>query len=242
MKEKSKSIREEKSQDIREYNERIQYQFAVPNQFMPEEIWSKIRVLTSIQPKLILSGSLSLHALHLTNLDFTKRTPDFDFALREPLTEDEFLIIKSLFNLKTYETKYEEDKESVHQLDILKRDLIVFVDEKAICIDIFNKEYQSDINKLYPVNFGNNITPHIVYCQHPSITIAHKMKYAFLENYHKKNKHHNDCVDFICKDYDKIISRLHFLNEKQQDFRNYINKKVKPTVFDNLQNELDRLF
>jgi hypothetical protein len=209
---------------------------------MPEDIWSKIRVLTSIQPKLILAGSLSLHALHLTNLDFTKRTPDLDFALREPLTEDEFLIIKSLFNLKTHETKYEEDKEPVHQSDILKRDLIVFVDEKHTCIDIFNKEYQNDVCKLYPVNFGDKITPHIVYCQHPSITIAYKMKYAFLENYHKKHKHHNDCIDFLCKDYDKIISRLNFLNEKQQDFRNYINKKVKPTVFDKLQDELDKLF
>lgn len=235
-------MKQEKSQDIREYSERTQFNFTVTNQFMPEDIWSKIRVLTSIQPKLILAGSLSLHALHLTNLDFTKRTPDLDFALREPLTEDEFLIMKSLFNLKTHETKYEEDKESVHQSDILKRDLIVFVDEKYTCIDIFNKEYQSDVRKLYPVNFGNHITPHIVYCQHPSITIAHKIKYAFLENYHKKKKHHDDCVDFICKDYDKIISRLHFLNEKQQDFRNHINTKIKPTVFDNLKNELDKLF
>ena len=231
----------EKSQDIREYPIQIQNKFSIGNQFMPEEIWSKIRVLTSIQPKLVLAGSLSLHALHLVSLDFNKRTPDFDFALREPLTEDEFLIMKSLFNLKTFESKYEEDK-TIHESDILKRDLIVFADEKLNYIDVFNKEYQNDMNKLYPVNFGNHITPHIVYCQHPSITISHKMKYAFLENYHKKDKHRDDCIDLLCKNYNRIINQLNTLNTIRSKFRNHINNNVKPTLIDNLKHELDKLF
>ena len=231
----------EKSQDIREYPIQIQNKFSIGNQFMPEEIWSKIRVLTSIQPKLVLAGSLSLHALHLVSLDFNNRTPDFDFALREPLTEDEFLIMKSLFNLKTFESKYEEDK-TTHESDILKRDLIVFADEKLNCIDVFNKEYQNDMNKLYPVNFGNHITPHIVYCQHPSITISHKMKYAFLENYYKKDKHRDDCIDLLCKNYNRIINQLNILNTTRSKFRNHINNNVKPTLIDNLKHELDKLF
>jgi len=231
----------EKSQDIREYPIQIQNKFSIGNQFMPEEIWSKIRVLTSIQPKLVLAGSLSLHALHLVSLDFNNRTPDFDFALREPLTEDEFLIMKSLFNLKTFESKYEEDK-TIHESDILKRDLIVFADEKLNYIDVFNKEYQNDMNKLYPVNFGNHITPHIVYCQHPSITISHKMKYAFLENYHKKDKHRDDCIDLLCKNYNRIINQLNILNTTRSKFRNHINNNVKPTLIDNLKHELDKLF
>jgi hypothetical protein len=231
----------EKSQDIREYPIQIQNKFSIGNQFMPEEIWSKIRVLTSIQPKLVLAGSLSLHALHLVSLDFNNRTPDFDFALREPLTEDEFLIMKSLFNLKTFESKYEEDK-TIHESDILKRDLIVFADEKLNYIDVFNKEYQNDMNKLYPVNFGNHITPHIVYCQHPSITISHKMKYAFLENYHKKDKHRDDCIDLLCKNYNRIINQLNTLNTTRSKFRNHINNNVKPTLIDNLKHELDKLF
>lgn len=231
----------EKSQDIREYPIQIQNKFSTSNQFMPEEIWSKIRVLTSIQPKLVLAGSLSLHALHLVSLDFNNRTPDFDFALREPLTEDEFLIMKSLFNLKTFESKYEEDK-TIHESDILKRDLIVFADEKLNYIDVFNKEYQNDMNKLYPVNFGNHVTPHIVYCQHPSITISHKMKYAFLENYHKKDKHRDDCIDLLCKNYNRIINQLNTLNTTRSKFRNHINNNVKPTLIDNLKHELDKLF
>jgi len=212
--------------DIRSYPSFVQTKYSgMVNFINDEDLYMQIRSLTSICPKLILAGSVSLHALGITHLDFKVRKPDLDFALTEPLTEEEFLLFKSFFELKTLEgDNYGiEDDNKIKTSDVLKREVIFMQDPKTNRnFDIFNKDhfnkFKANQYNLYPVNFGNNKEPHIIYCQHPAITISHKMKYAFCPNYGKKTKHFNDCVDLICKEYTRIMERCNFLDRMKIEF------------------------
>lgn len=212
--------------DLRSYPGFVQTKYSHPINFInDEELFIQIRSLTSICPKLILAGSVSLHVLGISNFDFKVRKPDLDFALTEPLTEEEFLLLRSFFDLKSLNggDYGMEDDNSVKVSDILKREVIFMQDPKTNRnFDIFNKDYfdkfRANQYNLYPINFGNNKEPYIVYCQHPAITISHKMKYAFCSNYGKKQKHFNDCVDLICKDYTRTMERCSFLDRMKNEF------------------------
>lgn len=213
-----------KSFDIRDYDNFIQAKYSLQNTFIDnEEIYSQIKILTNLCPKLILAGSVSLHVLGIEPLSFKDRKPDLDFALTEPLTEEEFLILKSMLDLKSSSNQYEIDQDDIKTQDILKRKTIFLHHEKlGLNIDIFNSEYNNDFRynsyNLYPINFGNMSEPHIVYVQHPSVTISHKMKYAFIPGYAKHKKHFSDCVDYLCKSYDKSMSKIKELNKMKMSF------------------------
>jgi hypothetical protein len=238
--------KEKISCDLRTYAEDVQNEFSLKNKFIPDEnLFNLIRVITSVCPKLILSGRLSLHVMDLIEIDFGKRKPDLDFSLIEPLDEYEFDQIVSLLELEYMGSDYEneiglEEEAKKPTSEILKQDLIRLFDKKnKVYIDIFNTQYQNDFSpkheNLYPVNFGiyekNNtppnhpwptveskLTPHIIYCQHPSVTISHKIKYAFYTNYGKKKKHYEDVVDLMVKHYYNIHEKLEYLNTKKKDF------------------------
>jgi len=213
-----------KSFDIRNYENFIQTKYTIPTLFIDDnDIYTQIKILTNLCPKLVLAGSISLHVLGIEPLSFKDRKPDLDFALTEPLTEEEFLVLKSLLNLKSSSNQYDLDLDDTKTQDILKRKTIFLHNEKTgLNIDIFNSEYHGDFKyntyNLYPVNFGTSSEPHIVYVQHPSITISHKMKYAFLPSYVKRKKHFSDCIDYLCKSYNIAMDRIRDLNKMKMEF------------------------
>lgn len=213
-----------KSFDIRNYENFIQTKYTCPTLFIDDnDIYTQIKILTNLCPKLVLAGSISLHVLGIEPLSFKDRKPDLDFALTEPLTEEEFLVIKSLLNLKSSSDQYFLDLDDTTTQDILKRKTIFLHDEKTgLNIDIFNSEYHGNFKhntyNLYPINFGTSSEPHIVYVQHPSITISHKMKYAFLPSYNKRKKHFSDCIDYLCKNYNIAMDRIQDLNRMKTEF------------------------
>jgi len=66
---------------------------------LPEKYENIILPLMTINPKLVLGGSLALHLLDIMDYDFENRKPDLDFSLLEPLTEEELLSCKDFFDL-----------------------------------------------------------------------------------------------------------------------------------------------
>ena len=261
-------MKEKISCDLRTYAEHVQNEFSFKNKFIPnEDLFNLIKVMTSLSPKLILSGRLSLYVMDLIDIDFEKRKPDLDFSLTEPLEEYELDQIISLLDLEKisggYDTPIEETlyDETPKTSDLLKQDLIRLLDKKNnVFIDIFNTQYQNDFSpkheNLYPVNFGvyekNNstnrnpwvptieskLTPHIIYCQHPSVTISHKVKYAFYTHYEKKKKHYEDVVDLMVKHYAHVHKRLTILNTKKKDFIKMIEISQKKDLV-TLQHEIN---
>jgi len=260
-------MKEKISCDLRTYAEHVQNEFSFKNKFIPnEDLFNLIKVMTSLCPKLILSGRLSLYVMDLIDIDFEKRKPDLDFSLTEPLEEYELDQIISLLELEKisggYDTPIEETlyDETPKTSDLLKQDLIRLLDKKNnVFIDIFNTQYQNDFSpkheNLYPANFGvyekNNtppnhhwptveskLIPHIIYCQHPSVTISYKVKYAFYTHYEKKKKHYEDVVDLMVKHYAHVHKRLTILNTKKKDFIKMIEISQKKDLV-TLQHEIN---
>lgn len=214
--------------DIRIYDNYIQIKYSGVGTFIPnEEIYLKIKTLTSICPKLVLAGSVSLHVLGIHNFFNNQRPIDLDFGLLEPLTEEEFLMLRGFFELESrqpHDYDFDIGEDNVTPVsDILKQELIGLIDPKTKTkIDIFNKNYLGNFkkldNNLYPFNFGDNNNPHIVYVQHPSITISYKMRYAFMNKYAKRHKHYNDCIDLICKEYHHCLDKSNELDRMKHNF------------------------
>jgi len=71
---------------------------------------------------------------------------------------------------------------------------------------------------LIPINFRSQTEPHIVYVQHPSVTIGHKAKYAFYENYRKAQKHQFDIIDLLTKGFDDRMQQVKRLVKIKQKF------------------------
>jgi len=224
--------------DLRSYSKEAQSAYANQTQFIDnEDLYNRLITMTSVCPKLILAGSISLHALGLVKLDFKTRSADLDFALTEPLTEEEFDIMKSLFELDVVCDVYADDEiisvddmAKIPTKDILKKTLIRLYDHKLkIHIDIFNSQYDNNFyskqENLYPLNFRSYDDPHIIYVQHPSKTISYKVRYAFYESYRKNKKHKDDCIDLFCKDHDKIMKRLQSLSEIKRKFKQALQVK-----------------
>ena len=225
--------------DLRSYSKEAQSAYSTTHQFIDkEDLYNRLITMTSVCPKLVLAGSISLHALSLVKLDFKNRIADLDFALTEPLTEEEFDIMKSLFELEVvgdpygdvFDEEYDDKLKSLTTKEVLKKTLIRLYDSKLkIHIDIFNSQYDNNFyskqENLYPLNFRTYDDPHIIYVQHPSKTISYKVRYAFYENYGKKKKHKDDCIDFLCKDHDKIMKRLQQISGIKRKFQQALQVK-----------------
>lgn len=260
------------SYDLRDYSEEIQSLCGISSLIENVDILDTVKVLTTLCPKLILAGSISLHALGVVSLDFKNREPDLDFSLSEPLTEDELLQIISLLELSIEDNYFESKvvldsevekvtseppkKDNISAL--LKKSLIRLKTKSGLNIDIFNSNYNNDYKTmsyepLYPLDFGGFIAvnnnpntkavykPHIVYAQHPSVTISYKTKYAFYSGYSKSTKHKNDCVDFFSKNYSYIMDRIKLLDNKKAIFVKAIEIFEKENSAENLIKLLLRL-
>ena len=230
--------------DIRNYPEKVQNDFTPQNQFIDnEELFTLIKTLTTLCPKLILAGSISLHVLGLVTLDFKNRKPDLDFGLTGPLDDLEIEQIIALLDLDVLESDYgddilfnESEDETSRKIDFQKQEIIrLYHKQSKTNIDIFNSNYSNNFGyskneNLYPVNFRTiekslnsgpheeKLIPHVIYVQHPSITISHKMKYAFYTSYEKRSKHKEDCVDFLCKKYEHFHKSLKIKDNNKKQF------------------------
>jgi hypothetical protein len=161
------------------------------------------------------------------------RKPDLDFALTEPLTEEELDIMISLFGLEVTGDIYNEEKAATKTKDILKQKLIRLYDSKLnLHIDIFNEGYDNNFGlkreNLIPINFKGYEDPHIIYLQHPSVTISYKTKYAFYETYHKNSKHKNDCIDLLTKDWNKHMQHIHDFVKRKKQFLKAVKIQTMP--------------
>jgi hypothetical protein len=243
-------MKEKINYDLRSYSKEAQIAFATTSCFINnEDLYNRLITMTSVCPKLVLAGSVSLHALGLITLDFKSRNADLDFALTESLTEEEFDIMKSLFELEVVDDPYndeillDDDINKTPTKDILNKKLIRLWDRKLnIHIDIFNEQYDNNFDSkqenLYPVNFTpGNKDPHIVYVQHPSKTISYKTRYAFYESYRKNKKHKSDCIDFLCKDHDKFVHRLQQLSGIKRKFKQAL--QIKSAKLEDLRYVVD---
>ena len=226
---------ENKNLDIRTYPKQVQYSYTNQNKFIEnEDLYNRLITLTSICPKLILAGSLSLHQFHMMNIQFGgNRKPDLDFALTEPLTEEELDIMISLFQLEITDNIYDGEKAEIKTKNILKQKLIRLYDSKLqLHIDIFNGDYDNNFGlkreNLIPINFKDSENPHIIYLQHPSVTISHKMRYAFYETYYKNKKHKNDCIDLLTKDWDKHMQHIHEFVKRKKQFIKAVEIQTMP--------------
>lgn len=229
------------SLDLRDHDEETQAVYSIRNQFINDEVkYTLIRTMTALCPKLILAGSVSLHVLGVNTIDFKVRNPDLDFGLTEPITEEELDGLIGFLNLKLtsagdiydlYSDEVPTSKQAVQQ------DLIRLFDEKNnIFIDIFNSNFDNDFrskhNNLYPINFGHFDQSQIIYVQSPAVTISHKVKYSFYPKYHKRKKHKDDCVDFLCKNYVNILQKIDGYNDLKRTFEKALQMKFKDNLSD----------
>lgn len=225
------------SYDIRTYSPKVQASFTTTNNFINnEDYYNRLLTLTSMCPKLVIAGSLSLHLLGVMSIDFQQRKPDMDFALTEPLEEEEFDLLKSFFEFEVMGDIYDNEEDDVNNSyptsKLLKRKVIRLWDKKSeVYIDIFNGHYDNDFSlkqeNLIPINFRDNKEPHIVYVQHPSVTISHKAKYAFYEDYRKSQKHQYDLIDLLTKGFGNRMKQTKRLVEVKSKFVKVLEMKHK---------------
>ena len=229
------------SLDLRDHHEETQATYSIRNQFIDSEVkYTLIRTMAALCPKLILAGSISLHVLGVSTIDFKTRNPDLDFGLTEPITEEELDGLIGFLNLKLTSAGdmydlYSDDVPTSKQA--VQQDLIRLFDEKNnIFIDIFNSNFDNNFhskqNDLYPINFGNHIQPQIIYVQSPAVTISHKVKYSFYPKYNKRKKHKDDCVDFLCKNYVSILERINSHSDLKRIFEKALHLKFKDNLSD----------
>lgn len=191
---------------------------------LPEKYENIILPLMSINPKLVLGGSLTLYVLDIIGYDFDNRKPDLDFNLLEALTEEELMYIKDFFNLKFKINGHDYDfipENSTHEPSyqyvkfkpishFLSKDLIQLdkISEERIweyeyTIDLFNSSYlpkKEHIIIKYK-EFDLKLT-------HPSIILSHKSKYAYDPRVGKQYKHFQDLQKIDWKKYFQITKRF----------------------------------
>jgi hypothetical protein len=212
---KENDIREQKV-DIK--NKYCYFSTSISN--LPQKYLDFINSATAICPKLVLTGQLSFHLLGIENYDFHTRKPDLDFALTEPLTLEDLDFLKGFFDLKILDRNgYITDDSNV---TLLKGKLISFIYKQAtpdeIIIDIFTEQVTDNLVNLIPVITVSSEDPHVIYIQHPKIAISHKALYAFTENYHKKNKHKDDLIDLLCKNYGVFTKKMDFMSSLRSNY------------------------
>lgn len=225
---KENDIREQKV-DIK--NKYCYFSTSISN--IPQKYLDFINSVTAICPKLVLTGQLSFHLLGIKNYDFHTRKPDLDFALTEPLTLEDLDFLKGFFDLKILDRNgYNVTDDNV---TLLNGKLISFIYKQdtpdEIIIDIFTEQITDNLVNLIPVITVSSEDPHIIYIQHPKIAISHKALYAFTENYHKKNKHKDDLIDLLCKNYGVFTKKMDFMSSLKSNYLYFLEATSKETPF-----------
>lgn len=198
---------------------------------LPEKYENIILPLMTINPKLVLGGSLALHLLDIMDYDFENRKPDLDFSLLEPLTEEELLSCKDFFDLSFIAKRndYEMETEKIGDIEVttnlkfktashfLTKEIIQLYKpdpnakpdgvenwDKEYIIDFFNKEYlpSKEVIKIQYKDFELRLT-------HPSVILSHKSKYAYDNRVGKQYKHFQDLQNIDWKKYFQIIKSFH---------------------------------
>lgn len=138
--------------------------------------------MLAMNDKFVLTGSLSLKFLGIEPMD---GVGDFDFGLTSPFTEDDYLSLKTFFDLSESNHGYdshnrkEEPKfnPNAHLWQLSKRIFDENNEESDLIdvlkLDIFNDEMlrKRDIITIHYDEFPVKII-------HPSITLSYRMRYA----------------------------------------------------------------
>jgi hypothetical protein len=200
------------------------------------KIESIIIPMIKVQPKLLLTGSLSLYMLDILK----RKSNDVDLGLKESLTKEELELLINFFELKIASSSSDVDEYSNSVStrpktidELLKCDIMSFLvknpmwkngdmdetkdeakeDMYLFKIDIFNKVLVEDkdiivVNYEFtsPTSVNTNIT--IPLC-HPSIPISYKAKYAFDPRVSSSYKHSNDLKDLLLnlQSYFEVIKK-----------------------------------
>lgn len=189
------------------HHEEKQKSYSVEINGLPKYLEDLIIPMMLFNDKLVLAGNLSLYVMGIMDYDFVNRIPDVDFSLTERLTEDEFNHLTDFFKLDLVRKKSDYDlvqvtpdiEEYVNPKPIsefLKKELmqVVFAihNQEGVIIDyrtfdFFNKMFL-DVRDIVTVDyFGTKIK-----CNHPSVTLSAKMKYASDKRVTKQYKHFQD--------------------------------------------------
>ena len=189
---------------------------------VPEKYLDFISAITTICPKLVLTGQLSFHLLGFIEYNFTGREPDLDFALTESLTEQDIDFLKGFFDLEVLD-RQGYIKSDASTVELMSSDLISLIYKKStkdqIVVDIFTKQITNDIHNLLPLKM---LSDHIIFVQHPKIAISYKALYAFSESYGKKDKHKNDLIDLTSKHYSSYNQRMGKIRQNLFDYTYYL--------------------
>ena len=195
--------------------------------YLPEKYDNIILPLMTINPKLVLGGSLALHILDIMDYDFSNRKPDIDFSLLEPLTEEELLLSKDFFNLDFLlrNRDYDIDDtigEDEHPSKRLKpKPLSYFINKDIIQLYKPNLNGKPDgvehWDKEYIIDFFNNTylpkkelvvidyKDFELKLSHPSYILSHKSKYAYDSRVGKQFKHFQDLQKINWDKYFPIV-------------------------------------
>lgn len=197
---------------------------------LPEKYEDIILPLMTVNPKLVLGGSLALHILDIMDYDFTNRKPDLDFSLLEPLTEEELASIKDFFNLQykigysDYDIVVESVDENLNREYRKVKSLKHFLEKELIQLFKLNKDGDID----YSVDFFNSSylpkKEHLIIkykgfdlkLTHPSYILSHKSKYAYDSRVGKQYKHFQDLQQIDWKKYFQIVKRFHAKWEQKE--------------------------
>jgi len=225
---------------------------------IPDSDANAVLQLSVMCPKLVLTGSLSMHVLGLKKI---REQHDIDMALIDYLTEDELLLIMSFYdfevadNLEHSGMDYDLEDRQFYPLwkildsdskisisNILKGEIIQLrkVEKGRIVqkIDIFNR-WLIKPKDYFVINY-NEIDIKITV---PAVSIAQKAMYAFsLCDDDKRLKHFYDIKYFI-ENYDEYFRTIHSIviqgeNEYIQKFNFIEDKFIKISLYTKIKNKI----
>lgn len=217
---------------------------------LPEKYENIILPLMSINPKLVLGGSLALYILDIMGYDFDNRKPDLDFSLLEALTEEELMSIKDFFNLKLrvgrndYDVIVEKATLELNYQYIKSKPISHFLSKDLIQLDklseegIWEYEYTIDLfNSSYLPKKEHIIIKYKEFdlkLTHPSIILSYKSKYAYDPRVGKQYKHFQDLQQIDWRKYFKIVKKFRSKWEQKNgnDYLTISNYYIGEDIYD----------
>ena len=215
---------------------------------LPKYLEDLILPMMLANDKLVLAGNLSLHIMGIIDYDFINRVPDVDFSLTERFEESEFNHLIDFFNLELIRRKSDYDLKHIGvdndieeyvnpkpMSEFLKKELLQVVfpvrDDNHIIIDyrtvdFFNKIFL-EVRDIVVVNyFGTEIK-----CNHPSITLSAKMKYASDKRVNKQYKHFQDLKDINWDKYFISQNRIEPIYKEVKDDKDISSVKLAKYIY-----------
>ena len=199
---------------------------------LPQKYEDIILPIFNINEKYVLAGSLALYIMRLMEYDFTGRTPDIDFGLKEALTEDDLSVMQDFFNLelvisqgdydvipvdetftetKTKSIKHFSTKELIQLRKWGPKSSTIMVTRPVYTVDLFNSNYlkPKDVIHIPYKEYTLRVT-------HPSVILSHKSKYAYDPRVGKQYKHFDDIKKMDWDNYFKIVKRVRTVYDSEK--------------------------